>query len=445
MNEKYSLKRVLSNSGWMMGQQIYNMLLQLVIGSISARYLGPSNYGLLNYSSSIIAFFSIICRLGLDGVIINEMTLKPEKRGNYLGSALVMRLLTSLASFFLILAIVRILEPANTALHVITALQGIAVILQTYEVFTYWFQLNLKMKFVSISTMAAQTAVGVWRITLLATRASVYYFALSSSIQYLVCGVIVAFFFWRERSGLKLRYSKPDASELIRNSYHFIISGLAVTFYSQIDRIMIGKTLSAEAVGFYSAAAAIAVMWEFVPNALINSTRPVILSLRKDHYEQYLRRFQELLMVVTFLSVLVSLIVSIFGKLAILILYGEQYLPAVQSLSILVWSTGFAMIGTTRGIWIVAEGYNQYTKYYILIGAGVNLVLNLLFIPIWGITGAAITTLISQITVAFISPLFFKKARQFDAIYFASFKYLPEMLISAKKYLKEVRKIGRQD
>ena len=257
--------------------------------------------------------------------------------------------------------------------------------------------------------------------------------------------MIVAFFFWRERSGLKLRYSKPDASELIRNSYHFIISGLAVTFYSQIDRIMIGKTLSAEAVGFYSAAAAIAVMWEFVPNALINSTRPVILSLRKDHYEQYLRRFQELLMVVTFLSVLVSLIVSIFGKLAILILYGEQYLPAVQSLSILVWSTGFAMIGTTRGIWIVAEGYNQYTKYYILIGAGVNLVLNLLFIPIWGITGAAITTLISQITVAFISPLFFKKARQFDAIYFASFKYLPEMLISAKKYLKEVRKIGRQD
>ena len=445
MNEKYSLKRVLSNSGWMMGQQIYNMLLQLIIGSISARYLGPSNYGLLNYSSSIIAFFSIVCRLGLDGVIINEMTLKPEKRGNYLGSALVMRLLTSLASFFLILAIVRILEPANTALHVITALQGVAVILQTYEVFTYWFQLNLKMKFVSISTMAAQTAVGVWRITLLATRASVYYFALSSSIQYLVCGVIVAFFFWRERSGLKLRYSKQDASELIRNSYHFIISGLAVTFYSQIDRIMIGKILSAEAVGFYSAAAAIAVMWEFVPNALINSTRPVILSLRKDHYEQYLRRFQELLMVVTFLSVLVSLIVSIFGKLAILILYGEKYLPAVKSLCILVWSTGFAMIGTTRGIWIVAEGYNQYTKYYILIGAGVNLVLNLLFIPIWGITGAAFTTLISQITVAFISPLFFKKARQFDAIYFASFKYLPGMLISAKNYFKEVRKIGRQD
>lgn len=431
------MKRVLNNSGWIVGQQIYNMILQLVIGSISARYLGPSNYGLLNYSSSIIAFFSIICRLGLDGVIINEMTLKPEKRGNYLGSALVMRLFTSVASFFMIIAIVSVLEPTNTVLQVITALQGIAVILQTYEVFTYWFQLNLKMKYVSIATMIAQTVVGVWRITLLATKASVYYFAFSSSIQYLACGIIVIIFFWREHNGLKLRYSNADAHLLLNNSYHFIISGLSVTFYSQIDRIMIGKTLSAEAVGLYSAAAVIATMWEFVPNALINSTRPVILGLKKENNDQYLRSFQGLLMAVTILSIFVSIIISIFGEIAILILYGEEYLPTVKSLSILVWSTGFAVIGTTRGIWILAEGYNKYTKYYILIGAGVNLTLNVVFIPIWGITGAAITTLISQITVAFISPLLFRKTREFDKIYIQSFKQLPTMINTMKRLLRK--------
>ena len=45
-----------------------------------------------------------------------------------------------------------------------------------------------------------------------------------------------------------------------------------------------------------------------------------------------------------------------------LILYGKKYLDAVYPLSILIWSTGFAIIGTARGIWIVAEGYNKYTK-----------------------------------------------------------------------------------
>ena len=73
MKEKNVAKKFLGNSGWMIGQQMYNMLLQLVVGSLSARYLGPSNYGLINYGASIISFFSIVCRLGLDSVIINEM------------------------------------------------------------------------------------------------------------------------------------------------------------------------------------------------------------------------------------------------------------------------------------------------------------------------------------------------------------------------------------
>ena len=160
--EKSIAKKFIGNSGWMIGQQLYNMILQVVVGSLSARYLGPSNYGLINYGASIISFFSIICRLGLDSVIINEMIKKPEKRGSYLGSALVMRCSASIASLFCIMAIVRVLEPNNTTLYVITLLQAFAVILQSYEVFTYWFQLNLKMKYVSIATMIAQTVVGAW-------------------------------------------------------------------------------------------------------------------------------------------------------------------------------------------------------------------------------------------------------------------------------------------
>lgn len=421
-------KRFLGNSGWMIGQQLYNMLLQLVVGSLSARYLGPSNYGLINYGASIISFFSIICRLGLDSVIINEMIKQPEKRGSYLGSALVMRLFTSIASLFCIMGIVRILEPDNPALYIITGLQSFAVILQSYEVFSYWFQLNLRMKYVSIATMIAQTAVGIWRISLLANNASIYYFAFSSSIQYLVCGAVVIFFFVKENKDLKLRFSRFDSKYLLMRSYHFIISGIAVTFYSQIDKIMIGKYLSAEQVGFYTAAASIATMWEFVPNALINSASPIIIKLKQSSQEKFIERFQQLLLCVTMLSVVVGIGVSVLGKLAVMILYGNKYLPAVNALNILIWSTGFAMIGTARGIWIVAEDLNKYTKYYIFIGAAVNFILNCFAIRVCGITGAAITTLVSQIVVAFISPLLFKQTRVFDTMYFNGLRKAPQLI-----------------
>ena len=311
-----------SNSGWMMAQQIYSMLLSLVVGALSARYLGPSNYGLINYGASIISFFTIISRLGMDSVIINEMLKAPEKQGTYLGSALVLRLLTSIASVFMVMGIIRVIEPGNIELYIVTLLQSIAIIMQTYEVLTYWFQMELKMKFVSIATMIALTVVAVWRVSLLAAKASVYYFAFSYSIQYFVCGAVVLFFFQRERNkNIKLKFNCLDGKCLLLNSYHFMISGIAVTFYMQIHKRLIGKMMDHTSVGIYTAATTVAALWEFVPTALINSAGPIIMKKRQKDYDGYIRLFEELLLAVTILFVVVSIAMMLLGKIAVLILY----------------------------------------------------------------------------------------------------------------------------
>ena len=425
-------KRFLDNSGWMMGQQVYYMLLSLVVGSLSARYLGPSNYGLINYGASIITLFSIVCKLGLDGVIINEMIKAPQKRGAYLGTALLLRFLASLLSLGCIVGIVRILEPQDRALHLITLLQAFAIILQSLEVFQYWFQLNLRMKYVSIATMVGQTVVAAWRVLLLIRQASVYLFALSASILALVTGGIVTYFFFADRERpTPLRFSSSDGFALLKKSYHFIISAVAITFYMQIDKVMIGKIIDHQAVGIYTAATTIASLWEFVPHALINSARPLIIQQRESDYASYLKRFRQLLLGITVLSVIVGIGITLLGFVAVRILYGEEYMGAVAPLSILIWSTGFAMIGTARTIWLVAENYHKYSKHLVLIGAATNFLLNLIAIPRWGILGASVTTLISQITVALISPLFFREIRVFDRIYVSSFREihaLPELL-----------------
>ena len=184
-NEKLSF---ISNTSWMMAQQIYSMILSLVVGSLSARYLGPSNYGLLSYGSSLISLFTMVSSLGLTNVIINEMIKKPEKTGSYLGSALIARLVASFLSLGLIYGIIRFLEPNNQLLQIVTVLQGLAVIFQSYEVFTYYFQMQMQMKVVSLATMLALTAAAIWRISLLAHSADVPFFALTNSIQYLVAG-----------------------------------------------------------------------------------------------------------------------------------------------------------------------------------------------------------------------------------------------------------------
>ena len=127
------------------------------------------------------------------------------------------------------------------------------------------------------------------------------------------------------------------------------------------------------------------------------------------------------------MGILVGIFFNIFGGLMVAILYGKEYAEAARPLSILIWSTSFAMIGSARTIWIVAERKNKYTKYFTILGAIVNAVTNAIVIPIWGVTGAAYTTLLAQIIVSLFAPALYKDTRCFLGIYFGSFKECPTL------------------
>lgn len=432
------LKKFVGNTSWMMFQRVYQMLIQLIVGSLSARYLGPSNYGLINYGYSIITFFLTISKLGMDSIVVAEMVRTPDKESSYLGTALLMRFITSVLSLFAIWGIVIVIEPGNTLLQIVTVLQAIALIFQSSEVLYFWFQAQLEMKYVTIASIIALTITAIWRISLLANSAGVQWFALSSSISALVCGICIIIFFLL-KAKVKLSVSVKDGKFILLNSYHFIINGLAVVLYTQLDRIMLGKFVSQEAVGLYSAASTIAVMWEFVPNAVINSACPVLIKLRKTNVNAYKKRYKQLLLGISVLGVAVGIAFTILAKLIVFILYGELYYPSINALRILIWSTSFAMIGSARGIWLISEQKHKYGKYFTILGAMLNAVLNYLIIPRWGIDGASMTTLVSQLFVIIVAPYLFKETREFLKLYFTSFEELPNAIRMVKNKLMSTK------
>ena len=421
--EQSLMHRVISNTGWQIGQNIYSMLLSLIVGSLSARYLGPSNYGILGYGATLVTLFSSISKLGMDSVVVNEIVKKKENSGIYLGTAIVMRLIASVFSVLCVSIVVMLMEPENKLLQLVTFLQAISLVLQVHEVFNYWFQVELKSKYYVIASILGLTIMSAWRIYLLATGASVQWFALSSSIQAGVVMVVTLLIFIKLKE-VKLRFSIEAGKMILSKSHHFIISSIAITLYMQTDKMMLGKMVGTEIVGYYTAAMTIATLWEFVPGAIVNSVRPVIIADREEHYEKYIRKIQLLMLMMTFMSVGVGIVVTLLDKVAIIILFGEKYLSAAPVLAVLIWSTGFAQIGTARSIWIVAEDYNPYQKYMVIMGAIVNALLNYFGIRFFGMIGAAYATLLSQAFVQFIAPLFFKKTRIFNEIYFSGYKLL---------------------
>lgn len=411
----------LKNAGWIIGERIVQMILSFIIGILSARYLGPENYGSLNYTASFVTFFTSISTLGMDSVIIKKMIEQPEREGNFLGGSIILRFLSSVASSLMVVGFVVFFNQGDREKFVLILLQSVQLLFQTLNIFDSWFQRYLKSKYISIAKIVASIVVMGYKLFLLATSQSVAWFAFSNSLTSIVVAVVLLIFY-KKSNAPKLVWDIKSGLCILKDSYHYIFSGLMTAVYGQMDKIMIGKMLTDTSVGLYTTGMSICNMWIFVPLAIINSFRPNILSLRQSgEMELYNKRLRQLYSFIIWLCLGVSVIICVFAPVIISLLYGESYMGAVNTLRIAIWCETFSMIGTARGIWILAEGKNKYVKYYLAIGAGVNLVLNSIMIPILGIEGAALATLITQIITSLIAPLLFKATREHTKIVIEAF------------------------
>ena len=103
---------------------------------------------------------------------------------------------------------------------------------------------------------------------------------------------------------------------------------------------------------------------------------------------------------------------TVFARPIITILYGDGYLPAIPALQIIVWYTTFSFLGTVRNIWMLAEKKQKYLWMVNMSGAFGNVLLNAIFIPLWGILGAAFASLMTQIFTNIIVGFIIKPIRR---------------------------------
>ena len=354
------------NSFWIIGEQVFQMLLAFVVGTLSARYLGPSNYGTLNYTASFVSFFINIASLCMEGVVIKKLVDHPESEGVYLGSSLFFRIISSFLSMISIAIIVYILDPGDSLKLLLAAIQSIQLFFKSFNIFDTWFQRMLKSKYTSIGKMVASISVSGYKLFLLITSKSIIWFAFSTIISDLIIAVILYIFYKRE-GGQSLKINITVGKEVLSESYHFVLSDMMAALYMNMDKIMIGQMMTDRDVGLYITATTISGLWAFIPVAMINSYRPTIIELKKTSEDQYRKRLTQLYSLIIWVSIMFALISFLFAELIIKILYGMEYIDAVDALKITVWGQMFAVISMTRSVWIICENKNKYVKYYVAI------------------------------------------------------------------------------
>ncbi len=428
------MNKVAKNATWIIACRIVQSVFALVINMLTARFLGPSNFGLITYAASLVAFVVPIMNLGLSNILVQEIVNNPDREGKTLGTSMFLSLLSSFACIIGVTTFAIIANHDEPVTILVCLLYCLNLIFQALELIRYWFQAKYLSKYTSIVSLCAYLIVSAYKVFLLVTRKNVYWFAISNAFDYAIiaiCCIII----YHKLNGQKLSFSRELGKQLFSRSKHYILSGMMVTIFAQTDKIMIKLMIDEAATGYYGAAVATAGLTSFVFTAIIDSFRPSIFEGQKINNSIFEHRITLLYSIVIYVSLAQSIVMTIFAWFIIRILYGTAYDPASGALQIVVWYTTFSYMGSVRNIWILAHNMQHYLWKINMFGAIANIAINAILIPIIGIYGAAVASLMTQLFTNVIIGYIIKDIRPNNVIMVRGLN--PKYLLAAVQRIRQ--------
>lgn len=407
-----------NNTLWLIGEKIFSMLLGLITVSIVARYLGPEGYGTLNYAITFVAVFSVFSTLGLLNVTVKAIVQKEDDEGTIVFTTFIMRVCGNFIVLILsLIAIYMVNIESEIQIYLILIMVSVYFI-KSLEVLDYWTQAYQKAYVPSKIKMGVVITSTLLKILIVYLDLGIIYIGLVYLIEAILIYSVMLIVYLRlreEKSAFKfkLTYAKLALSQ----SWYLILTGMLVTVYTSVDKILVGEIVSKQELGLLMAAIAVSNLWFFIPQALITSFSPIIMKLKQENENEYLKKLQQLYSQLFLINIICAILIFICSDFIISILYGDAYKESSNLLTISVWAGVFSVFGQARGIWMLCEGIQKYSIYYIGLGASFSLGLNMLFIPKYGAYGAVMTLLLTEILTTVIAPAFFKETRLFTKMF----------------------------
>jgi O-antigen/teichoic acid export membrane protein len=407
------------------------MVVGLFVGVWIARYLGPEQFGLFSYAQSFVGLFTAIATLGLDGIVVRELVKDESKRDVLIGTAFWLKIMGAILTL-VVLAIAINFTSNDTYTNTLVFIIASATIFQSFNVIDFYFQSKVLSKYVVYANIISLLFSSIVKVTLLLNNAPLEAFAwvvLFDSIV-LACGFIY-FYIKTNLPLLKWKFNKKEAVDLLKDSWPLILSATVVTIYMRIDIIMLNEFLGKHEVGLYSASNRISEVWYFIPVVITASLYPGIINMKNVSNIAYENRLKNLYKILVWVAIAIAILITFISKKFIVLLFGIEYINSSNILIIHIWSGVFTSFLMVSNKWLLVENKTKFIFIRGLLGAVINVILNYIYIPIYGVTAAAITSLISLVFTSLIIDLFTNDTRQH--LYIKLSVFIPKLYTIAPK------------
>ncbi len=408
--EHAGFQKYFQNIGWLFFSRVISLGISFFVIAIVARYLGPEKYGTLSYAISFVGLFSFIATLGIDQILYREIIKNPEKEADILGTSFILKMsggFLALVTTFL----VSLFFTTNPLEGKLIFIISISYIFQAFSVITYTFQARLENKKLSLITISVSIILALLKLSIVFMNKGVLFLGFVLIIEPLLYGTFFLIYYSKFYGKLKKwNFKLSIAKEIIKASLPLMFSSIFILIYSRVDQVLLKNYINAEAVGLYSAAVTLSEAWYFIPAIIVSTLFPSILNAQMTDTYIYTKRVLKLTGFLILTSSIIAIIGSIYAKPILHLVFGVNFIAGYQVLQLYIWSGVGISLGMVIMQYLVAEKLSSIILYMSIIGMVLNVVLNILLIPEYGINGSAFATLTSY-TLGPLSVMLFKVPR----------------------------------
>lgn len=388
----------LTNAAWLSVARVAQMVVGLAVGIWVARSLGPEQLGTLSYAISFAGLFASLAALGLDTVVVRRLVASrgpSDEAEVILSTAMVLRGAAAVVTL-VIVVLGTFVAHQDTETRALVLIVASAALFQPLTVIDLYFQARVLSKYVVVAQLITIAAVAAVRVALVLLHAPLYMFALAtlaeSSLSLLA---LVLVFRKRGEHRFRLRPSRAMAQRLMADAWPLAVTGMLTAIYVNVDRVLIRELLGDASTGKYAVVLNISTALYFIPIVLGQSFFPSLVEKRRDS-ALYHRQLQRFIDVFFWASIAIAVPIALLAEPIMQLLFGDAFAGASAALSIHIWCLVVVALGVIASYWLVMEDLQRIYPVRILASVCTCVVLNLLLIPRWGISGAATATLIAQ-------------------------------------------------
>lgn len=389
---------VTKNTSLLTGASVLQKVISFVYFTLIARFVGVNNTGQYFFAIAFASIFTVVADFGLSSILTRETAKYPEKTAEYFNTVFWTKVFFGFLSYLLVVFFINILGyPVETKMLVYVS--GITMFFDNiHSAFYSIFRARKNLSFESFGIIGSQFVTLVVGSAVLFSGGPMIGLVGAYTVASF-CNVLYAGYFLRRVYNLKFSFvwNKNLLKIFLGLAIPFALAGIMSRLYTYADSMIMSKMLDIKNLGWWSVPYKISFAFQFIPVALSASVYPVMSSFSLIDKEAIGRLFEKSWRYLLTIVLPLSAGIFVLAERIIITLYGNDYLPAVAVLRVLLISLIFVFLSAVTGALLNAIGRQKIQTAILGVALFINIVLNLLLLPRIGMIGAGFSALVSNI------------------------------------------------